>query len=254
MLNKKILITVFAIISLIFMNSCEKDKGMMEKDSNAVSVNNKSVISSFKRKEIDVNYYMDENKINENPFELREKNIKNIKHIIVVFEKIEKGKQKKITINSFSNDKDYIDWGNKRNIPVADMLNKERKLQNFIKNNNIVEQYNKEHKIPKVYTDFENKLFDSNNKLLLPITIYKDLFGGGGAWVVQNTIATLAWTKWNNNISRYMDHSLYGGVSWYDSSWYCNKIATTWNYGWSFIKFEYELQYLDDKTTSLINW
>ena len=253
MFKNTLFITVILASVLMFMSSCEKDKGLMEKRDVNLQESNLTEKQLSVEKDIAMSYYLDGIRIKENPFQLREKNKEEIKHIMIVFEKITNGKRKEISINSFKTDKAYIEWGKRKNIPISKMLNKERKLQEFIKENKIIEKYNEKRVIPKLYKDFEAKLFNDSNKALLPITIYKNL-SGGGAWIVQNTLATLAWTAWNNNISRYMDHSLYGGVSWYDKSWYRNKIATTWNYGWSFIKFENQLKYLDNKTTSLINW
>lgn len=250
MKNLKIILGIVIFLSLNSIYSCEKTELIDQKDTQEITCG-----ESEENAQVKVEYYLNDNEISKNPFELKENKSADIKHIIVVFEKIEKSTEKTITINSFSNDKEYISWGEKRNIPVSDMLSKENTLHEFIEKNNVIEINEKTGKIPEIYTTFEQELLNSNNKIAFPITIHTDC-AGGSAWIVANTLPTLVNTKWDNAISKYMDHAAYGGVSWYDKKWYRDKLATSWNYGWKFICFkDYpDLEYVDNKTTSLINW
>jgi len=253
-MKKQNLLLVLLLGIFVIFQSCEK-KSLIDIDG---GISNEKIVNSETEiipDEIVYDFYYNNILINENPVELRNNKDSKIKNIIIVFEKFEKGQNKRVSINSFDNDEDYINWGIKNNIPVAEMLKKEKLIKEFIDNNNIEEIYEKTGKLPEIYIDFMAKLFGNNEKILAaPITIYKGLYSSEGAWLVQNSIPSLKHTTWNNQISGYTEHAVYGAVTWYNNSWYRYKMATTWNWGWNRIRFNGALSGLNDRTTSLINW
>jgi hypothetical protein len=237
------------LLSLTFFSCNEKNINITENDCNCDDPVN-SITAN-----IEVEYFLDDITIAENPFEMKEQKNNLIKHIMVVFEKPKTNETKKISINGFRSDDEYILWGEKRDIPIKEMLTKEKALAEFIAKNNIIEMSDETETIPEAFEQFETELFKANDKIASAIAIHKDC-SGGASWLVANTIPSLKNTTWDNKISRYLDQAAYGGVSWYDSRWYKNKLTTTWNYGWQFICFTTHpaLKSIDNKTTSLINW
>ncbi len=234
-------------VTFFTLQSCEKERVIDVSEQNITKLEQEASEDNIK-----FDFYFNEMQITSNPLELQEDKSSKIKNVMVVLEKIEEGKkEKRISINSFDTDDAYIMWGEKKGIPVKEILLQQAELCKFIKDNNIEEKYEKTGKIPEEFFEFSNKLF-GQNRPATAVIIYKNYYGGD-SWAFLNTIPTLKHTAWDNEISRYYDTALYGGVAFYSGYWYKNPIGTLWNWGWQNIRFKGGLKYLNDKTSSLIN-
>jgi len=254
-MNKsKLLLTLVFGIFVIF-SSCKK-KSFIDSENvgQSPTMIEKNLVENDDNLKEDISYdfYYNGILVNENPLILKENKNNDIKNIMIVFEKINKGEKKRISINSFSTDEQYIEWGKEHNIPVANILHKESLLKEFVEKNNTEEIFNKTGKLPDNFVSFTDNLL-GGEKSGTAAFIFKD-YHGGDSWAFINTIPTLKNTAWDNEISRYYDTEVYGAVAFYSGYWYKHRMATLWNWGWHNVRFRGALKKLNDKTSSLINY
>ena len=184
MLNKKILILFFAMILLIFMNSCEKDKGLMETNTPGTEIVSDNLQPSLEMEKL---YFIDNKQVEKDAYDniirKKKKNEPNADLFVIIDEMYIKGK---LTHSYYTTEKGYIEYGEKHNLN----LKGERKfvtiVRNYARKNNIYDMCDVNGKPPKEYEIFVAKthteIFGKNKSTKgVLYGLFEDLNGYGQA-------------------------------------------------------------------------
>lgn len=246
---------LFIGLTTIFASSCAKDVNSEYANGSETgkteSLTDKKV-SMKPPKEVKAIYYLDYKEVGIDDLGLKNPNV------------AVTGKQENdvlfVIFNAFTTEQAFIDFGKHNNIKIEEMIGFERAMQDRAKELGIIDiEYQKGIKLPKEYTDYEAtmylKYFGRNITSKTVFTTFHKDYTGGPSWVTGSTMPHWGVIGWNNQISSYFPLGIYGFTSFYDDSFYRNRMLTAWDWGWQRIPLFWGWTYLaNDRTTSTINY
>ncbi len=252
-MNKNLLkFSILFLIAGIIFTSCQKE--MLFEDENSSTDATIVEKSANKNAEIvadnlhDYQYYYNGNLVKNDAFSLDDENL----YILIFVGKRDDAGKSTIDINAFTTQDAYFEYGMKKKIPLKKCAEDEKILNDYAKSSGAIDYYEKYGEVPDWYYEFEKKYFSNKSeKGVNPVSLYKD-FSGGQHSIVAVTLAVM-WSGWSKKVSRYYDHAVYGGVSFYKKTFYRKKMASLWGWGHNTVKFQGHLSSLNDKTKSVIN-
>ncbi len=161
-----------------------------------------------------------------------------------------------IKIWAFSSEASYIAWGDIHGLPIACRLEMGRHLAEYAERSGAIQHAEKYGEVPKEYDEYVEKYIakmgcsvEKTGERAFAV-IYKDNSGGGSAKLFY-TFKSKLWWSWNNEVSSYFTFGLFNAMTIYNGSFYTNRMATIWNWGWTTYSFPgTPLAWLNDRMTS----
>lgn len=78
-----------------------------------------------------------------------------------------------------------------------------------------------------------------------------DLYNGGPGYMMIG--GTFMAPGWNNRVSRFNPLCIWGFFgSFYDQTFYRQRMASLWGWGWTYIRFQGPYAFLDNRTSSVL--
>jgi len=142
-----------------------------------------------------------------------------------------------VFVQAFTSPDKYISWGEENDFPVKLSLEIEEHLRSYAQEEGIIDIYEETNEVPESYLAYEKAYYermtgneDSSESRAIYM-LHKNCSGGSASPLIHTL--PVMWFGWNNQVSRYYPFSIYSGLIIYDNSFYRNRLATLWNWGWT---------------------
>lgn len=134
----------------------------------------------------------------------------------------------------FTTEQKYIDYGIENNYPLKEEIEFSKQMREYIETNNVEEYFDQYGEFPKEYKEYEEYLYTSifseKDKsipsLLIGLLLSKEKYGVGGHWVAFVKTWPVMLPGWNNEVSSYQPIGLAGVVSFYNKTFYRDRMFT----------------------------
>lgn len=195
-------------------------------------------------------YLLDNEVVSSNVFDLSDEGL----NILVSNEKNQE--KTNVVIRAFTDEKDYIKFGELHNIKLKEQLMFEKHMQSYAETSGAITEYEKTGIVPESYSlyekDYYNKLFNqSNARTEAGLTaLYEHFPGGGGSAILMFGTMPAMGLGWNNVVSSFEGLGIYGFTTMYDKSFYRSKMFTWWSFELVKIPLSGPLAFANDKMSS----
>ncbi|MDH5476057.1 MAG: hypothetical protein OEX22_10230 [Cyclobacteriaceae bacterium] len=195
-------------------------------------------------------YLLDNEVASSNVFDLSDEGL----NILVSSEKNQE--KTNIVIRAFTDEKDYIKFGEQHDIKLKEQLMFEKHMRSYAVTSGAIAEYEKTGIVPESYSlyekDYYNKSFGQSNARTESVNtaLYKNFPGGGGSSIIMFGTMPAMGLGWNNVVSSFEGLGVYGFTTMYDRSFYRNKLFTYWHWGFVKIPLSGPLAGANDKMSS----
>ncbi len=160
-----------------------------------------------------------------------------------------------IRIHGFTNNVEYIKWGEKHNLAVELFLDVESHLANYADTSGAIAYFELYGSIPSWYTDYEEDYLDDifgSIEMRAPTFLRKNCGGGNGLPMVKSY--AFMPPSWNNKVQSFEYLGLYGYVGMWDRAFYNIKLFNWFDWGWHRICLEGELERYKNRMSSGVSF
>ncbi|MFA0961196.1 hypothetical protein AB9P05_05290 [Roseivirga sp. BDSF3-8] len=199
-------------------------------------------------------YKLDNRIVKEGAYNLEDPGL----HIAVTGKPSDDGNEIYVTIDAFSSDQLYIQWGDQHGHNVAGMLEFEKVMSQYAEASGTIKEYEATGNVNQEYLDFEAQEYErifgkkpeagQTGRVNSLAMLHKD-YVGGSSWLMGST-SPFMMPGWNNRVSRYHPFYIYGVFIMYDRSFYRNRFFTLWSWGWQNIRMWGPFSYANDRMSS----
>ncbi|TNE52777.1 MAG: hypothetical protein EP338_14155 [Bacteroidetes bacterium] len=265
MMKKSVYVVAISAMALSAFVSCEKESASPKNKVSEEKIPQRKVLHFVDGKEVSQETFMKYNNLGKEDLyvyvsPLGAKKEVSKEEITYTGKPLNPGKKEEkepvVLVESFTTQEGYVRYGIQNGLKVKEQLAFEKEMREYAEKTGAVKYYEKTGEAPKSYVKYEKeaykKYFGHAQDKSYITTLYKDYFGGP-SWTMVGYMPFMP-PGWNNTVSSYTPVGIYGFTILYDNSFYRNRMATFW--GWGFTRYLLYwgwTYYLNDRTSSVLS-
>lgn len=175
--------------------------------------------------------------------------------VLLVSEQNAQTKEMVRTFHIYEDAEALYQWAEEHQIPLRRNHAIGQHLAEYAETSGAIREAQQTGTSPKWYEDYAKeyirRMTGASYASRAPGTIFKDFYGGG-TWSYATHMSFMP-PGWNNRTSAYQHYGVYSLTTFYDRSFFRNKMFDHWEYGLKKVRFEGPLAPINDRTSSLLS-